>query len=480
MWNFLKQFFSKSQVGSDAKNKKNHEIMCEEGLITSTTQVNQNIPDSEYYTYHTNNKKLTELESSLLKLNSYDGYLRQKMLKKFKDYFDSDLFPHLLYRLSDYVDVNRQLAAQHILRWSQRPEFSKLCVDYFYEISMLRNRDRTDLDSFNLLLSKIAENKAYLSETLINQQGKLPRILLNFIIDYQWIDESELFELCEFSKDQHIRAYWLEHLIQHKSDDEILYKLKRSSYKDVKYRLFDFLYQKDLLTIDDLIIFWHSHFFSIMDYAYFTLRQKKFDFEDYFKTHPTEALSSYDAKIRAYQWILLKGDHDEFLSIIKQIHHPLIVNSILFSALRQKYIQISEYLSIYKNMQLRLSFSHLSKAKKYLDVQPTLDELIQYLSLITEEIGIQARLELVSGYNTWERLYWYVNQHDYITTNEDQSVFDIFVRHNLRHLKYAYGAMFFTESQKLEMQKRLPHFITLYPDVFEEQNVQKSIKPYLE
>jgi hypothetical protein len=48
MWNFLKQFFSKSQVGSDAKNKKNHEIMCEEGLITSTTQVNQNIPDSEY------------------------------------------------------------------------------------------------------------------------------------------------------------------------------------------------------------------------------------------------------------------------------------------------------------------------------------------------------------------------------------------------------------------------------------------------
>ena len=58
---------------------------------------------------------------------------------------------------------------------------------------MLQNRDRTDSDSLKLLLSEVASNRVYLSETLINKQGKLPRILLKFILQYQWIEEYSYF-----------------------------------------------------------------------------------------------------------------------------------------------------------------------------------------------------------------------------------------------------------------------------------------------
>lgn len=480
MWQFFKNFFKQSQSLPPVKIEENQQKVIVNTVTQSVVQNTQSSSDIDDYTYRFNGKELTDFENSLLKLKSYDGYTRQKMLKKLQQCFEPELFPHLLYRLSDYVEVNRHLAAEHILRWSKRPEFSKLCSDYFFEISMLQNRDRTDSDSLKLLLSEVSSNRVYLSETLINKQGKLPRILLKFILQYQWIEEYELLQFCGLAKDQHIRAFWLKQLIQHKTDEEVLYQLKQSSYRDVQYRLFDFLYQKDVLTTDDLILFWHSKFLTIMDYAYFALRSKNFNFEMYFKAHPVEQLSTFDVRIRAHQWMLLKGDLTEFYTIIEQVNQPLIVDSILSLALKQKYIEIDQYFSFYRKMGRKLHFYHLSKAKKYLSEKPSLDELIHYSSFIDDGISFHQRLELVNGSNFADQLYWYVKQHDYIETIEDQQLLGSYVRQNLQNLKYAIYGVQWTESQKIEMRNRLPDFTQLYPDIFDDQNIRVLLRPYLE
>ena len=200
----------------------------------------------------------------------------------------------------------------------------------------------------------------------------------------------------------------------------------------------------------------------------------------YFKAHPVEQLSTFEVRIRAHQWMLLKGDLTEFYTIIEQVNQPLIVDSILSLALKQKYIEIDQYFSFCRKMGRKLHFYHLSKAKKYLSEKPSLDELIHYSSFIDDGISFHQRLELVNGSNFADQLYWYVKQHDYIETIEDQQLLGSYVRQNLQNLKYAIYGVQWTESQKIEMRSRLPDFTQLYPDIFDDQNIIVLLRPYLE
>lgn len=484
MWKCLKNIF-KSTNPSPALN-----IKQSEQIITNNLSVESNIHQSymdvdnidDYsYRYLWTDKQLSDFDISILKLKSYDGYLRQEMLEKFQQNFQPALFPHVLNRLSDYVPINRKLAATHIQEWSERTEFSKLCIDHFYEIATLQKRERTEEEIFTLLLCKVKNDKAYLVETLTQQQGILSRILLEFIIKYEWIDSDELFELCRNAKDQKVRAHWLEQIIQYESNLALILILKSSSFREVQYRLFDILYKRNALNTEDLVLMWQSSFISVMDYASFALRQIDFDFERYFTENPISALSISHLRIRAYQWILLKEDIIEFFKIIEQIDQSLIVNSVLFFALKQKYIQVDQYLSFYQKSGRKLYFYQLSKARKYLQNKLSLDELDRYLLIMVtkDEVNFQQRLKLVEGYNIGDQLYWFIQQIQYIQTTQDQKFFENHLQEKLTHLKNAAYGLKWTEQQQYQMQNLLPRFILLYPQFFEDLTVKKLLKPYL-
>ena len=127
MWKCLKNIFKLTNP-SPALN-----IKQSEQIITNNLSVESNIHQSymdvdnidDYsYRYLWTDKQLSDFDISILKLKSYDGYLRQEMLEKFQQNFQPALFPHVLNRLSDYVPINRKLATTHIQEWSERTEFS--------------------------------------------------------------------------------------------------------------------------------------------------------------------------------------------------------------------------------------------------------------------------------------------------------------------------------------------------------------------
>ncbi|MFC2994548.1 hypothetical protein ACFODO_04520 [Acinetobacter sichuanensis] len=220
-----------TSVKNDAKSEIKHEL---------EEEMSENHEDNYLYGFAQN--KLSDFEIKLYKLRSYDGFTRQRMLEHLKHCFDAELFPHLLERLSDYVEINRQLAAQHVLKWREHAEFSQLCIHHFLLIATLQNRDRTEPEAFKLLLSEVSKQTHFFSEIFSKQQGVLPRTLLKFILQYQWVDKEKLFELCRLAKDQQVRKYWLDEIIQNQTEAELLQELKQSKLKDVQYQLFDHLY----------------------------------------------------------------------------------------------------------------------------------------------------------------------------------------------------------------------------------------------
>ena len=124
-----------------------------------------------------------------------------------------------------------------------------------------------------------------MQHTVSSEQGQLPRVLLNYIVEHQWIEQEQLLELSKVAKDQIVRKFWLDHITQNESDPKLLFELKHSQFRDVQYHLFEVLFQRKILNTDDIIELWHSCFLSVMDYAYFALRQQNFDFENYFNVN---------------------------------------------------------------------------------------------------------------------------------------------------------------------------------------------------
>ncbi|MCU4580096.1 hypothetical protein KTJ32_03645 [Acinetobacter gyllenbergii] len=422
------------------------------------------------------NSKQNHLDELLWQLRSYDGYTRQQTLETLQDCYEVELFPALLFRLSDYVPINQQLAAAHFRRWSKRSEFSQLCIDYFLDIAAIQQRMRVVPEIETLLLQEVANNTAYLQETLISVQGKLPRMLLLYINKYKWIERDCLIELCKAAKDQMVRKFWLDHFIQHQSNQDIRVELKAARLRDVQYHLFDVLYQRKFLTTDDLIYLWHSPFLAVMDYAYFALRQHQFDFEKYFSQHSIDSLDQQQLKKRVYQWVLYKGESSHLFEIVGKIESKQIANALVLFALKQKQInllQFLEYIQLTKQILLPYQFI---KAKIYSDTQPTLDELKQYLCLVKENLSLQQRLDLTQGYSLWDQLYWFVTQQKYIQTENDQQNFSYNLRWRLQFLSYEIYPPRWTIPQKNEMKQHLPAFTQKYPEIFEDVGVKKILE----
>ena len=162
----------------------------------------------------------------------------------------------------------------------------KLIRSYFLEIAALQKRLRVNPDVFHLLLASIRNNKLYLLENLTQKQGRLPRVILAFILEYQWLGDDELMHLCERANDQMVRKHWLGQIMQTGSEQQLASILKNSRQKDVQYTLFNALWNKNVLTVNDLIEVWHSPYLAVMDYADFVLRQNNFDFDQYFQEYP--------------------------------------------------------------------------------------------------------------------------------------------------------------------------------------------------
>lgn len=406
------------------------------------------------------------------------AYARQRTLEHLKDCYEHELFSALLFRLSDYVEINRELAAQHIQCWSQRPEFAQLCIDHFLQIAAVQQRVRTVSEIENLLLNTVAENKDYLQRTVISEQGQLPRVLLNYIVEHQWIEQEQLLELSKVAKDQIVRKFWLDHITQNESDPKLLFELKHSQFRDVQYHLFEVLFQRKILNTDDIIELWHSRFLSVMDYAYFALRRQNFNFTNYFNQHPIELLNPQQAKIRAYQWVLFKGEQSQFFEIIKKIEVISIANALVLFALKQNFIQLYQYLDYFTLTQQKLLPHQFFKAKAYSTTQPTLDELEQYLQLTTADISFEQRLNLTQNYDLWDQVYWFVTQQKYVQTEEEQQNFDDQVKYRLQFLHYRIYSPRWTVVQKDEMKQHLPIFAQKYPEIFNEMDIKKMLDKY--
>ena len=470
MFKFLKKIFCSSEPYINTA-----EILAERQAFEQTHISNIPQPEPEIADIPFIRKSLDEL---IWLLRDYDGYARQRTLEHLKDCYEQELFPALLFRLSDYIEINRELAAQHFQRWSQRPEFTQLCIDHFLQIAAVQQRVRTVPEIENLLLNTVAKNKDYLQHTVSSEQGQLPRVLLTYIVEHQWIEQEQLLELSKVAKDQIVRKFWLDHIIQNESAQKLLFELKYSQFRDVQYHLFDVLYQRKILNTDDILDLWHSRFLSVMDYAYFALRQQNFDFENYFNHHPIKLLSSQQAKIRAYQWVLFKGEQAQFFEIIEKIEIISIANALVLFALKQNFIQLYQYLDYFTLTQQKLLSHQFFKAKAYSTTQPTLDELEQYLQLTTADISFEHRLNLTQNYDLWDQVYWFVTQQKYVQTEEEQQNFDDQVKYRLQFLHYRIYPPRWTVVQKDEMKQHLPIFAQKYPEIFNEMDIKKMLDKY--
>ena len=467
MLKFLKKIFCLSEPYINTAKILAERQAFEQTRISHIPQPEPEIADIPFI-----RKSFNELLQSL---RYYDGYARQRTLEDLKGCYEQELFPALLFRLSDYVPINQKLAAEHLQCWSERPEFNQLCIDHFLQIAAVQQRVRTVPEIENLLLNTVAENKDYLQRTVISEQGQLPRVLLNYIVEHQWIEQEQLLELSKVAKDQIVRKFWLDHITQNESDPKLLFELKHSQFRDVQYHLFEVLFQRKILNTDDIIELWHSRFLSVMDYAYFALRQQNFDFENYFNKHPITLLSSQQAKIRAYQWVLFKGEQAQFFEIIEKIEIKTIANALVLFALKQKFIQFHQYLDYFALTQQKLLPHNFIKAKVYSDTQPTLDELKQYLSLVKDNLSLLQRLDLTQGYSLWDQLYWFVTQQEYIQTEKDRQDFYYHLRCRLQFLSYEIYPPRWTVIQKDQMKQQLPVFIKQYSEIFEDVGVKKIL-----
>ena len=113
------------------------------------------------------------------RLLAWNGHHRQDALEQLADCYETVLFPMLLKRLSDYVPINREMSAQHLVRWSERTDFSDLCVQYFEDVVAIQKRIRIVDAVEDLLLRKTSENLIAIENVFLKQQGKRPRLFLD-------------------------------------------------------------------------------------------------------------------------------------------------------------------------------------------------------------------------------------------------------------------------------------------------------------
>ena len=394
-----------------------------------------------------------DLQILISNLTNYSGYIRQKTLEQLKGCFDDVLFPHIVLRLSDYVPVNREIAAKHLLVWGQEDNFSKLCVDYFLDVFAAGKRIRVVPEIEQLIFNKLKENTEYFEMKLMGSQGPVPRALLQYAIQTKLISKEELVAISSQAKDQQVRDFWLSHLFAEQRIGELRNILKQNTYKDVQYKTLMFLSKNHLLNKEDLILGWNNQFLSIMDFAYFELKMLNFDFDHYFKQYPVDIYNSKGLKIRALQMILLKVDKIVFFEVLKKIEQSATQYFILNIALKLNYLDLDQYFDFVEKHNMVLPTFFYNKMNGLIGRVASLDEIMHCIQL-SEAIEFDQLIRRETRFGFWDQLYWFF----YLDTkNKDKTNFYLSLEELLKLSKYQKHSPVWSSERAQLIAQKLEH-----------------------
>lgn len=374
---------------------------------------------------------MNEFERLKFYLTDRDGYVRHQGLIDLKNCFEPEVFPSLLRCLSDYVEINRKIAAYNLQIWSEQESFARLCIEYFDDVVAIQHRTRRMYDIEKVIFEKVLSNLAYLKHVMLDQQGRLPRLILQVIQQRQWMTESELEQQCKYAKDPNIRAYWLQRVLLRNQEQELKYEFTESVFKDVQLQLMYALQAKKILDLDQLLLAWQSNYKSVMDYAYFLLRQKAFNFDLYFSQNPISDLDIKQQKIRAGQWLLMKWDKMEFLKLLSLMSNTKLRDSCLILALKKTYIDISDVtqLDVLKHLSFDFELKYIEHMLKACQQRVTTDELSSLLQRVKPQPSLNDMLGFLNYLGYWDSLYWIIclmDDYPESKTQENSHVYHLF------------------------------------------------------
>lgn len=396
------------------------------------------------------------------KLYSYDGYVRENTLKQLKNCFEPELFPHLLRKLGDYVDINRQLAYTHLKNWSNRADFAKVCLTYFVEIQIVQKRERTIQGVEQLLFNAIDQNLTELKSIILNHPSQISRALYQYIKDHQKLSEEECIQLAQHTKDQLIRRDWINYVLQQEIE-YIKYQFYTSKYVDVKKEIIYFLVEKNELDESILIEAFNLPHLCIVDSATFALKKRNFNFHVYFGRFPLTKLTPHQLRLRAYQIVFLGWDISEFFHVVSKIHHKKMIFPILAKAYKLKYLNTQNIIHFLQQQNLRYSYSLL----KPIVSNKTIENMETIYSLCDEKIKIETCLEIYNDLSFWEKLRWLCKIYLYIETENEKQVIFFKLKNLLRLLQYQHYLPLWPVEIKQQCAKHFK-FLIKYYDLKEE------------
>lgn len=399
------------------------------------------------------------LNAMIEQLYMRDGRQREIALKTVAHCYEPELFPHLLLKLSDYVAINRKLAAQHLLLWSERPEISYLCIDYFLDLIAIRERIRLADHIEDILFDKTNNHLEYVRQIIEGRQGKLARALFEAAKKYNWFKQQELLDISKIAKDQVIRKYWIAHLLL--QDREFLFAtLHSTTSRDIALASLQKIIEKNWHTMFILQSGFESRYHGIMDYAYYYLKKENFDFKYYFETNNFNDLSPQKLKIRLLQLILLKWDKNYFIQILRSLEQPLMIFSLIYRAIKVKYLTLNESIIILQNHKLYFPVYLLLKLK---DSNISIDDFEDLLSLSSESISFQERIQFTENFLLWESLDWLTRQWDLANSIDEERLLIPWISNLLIQIQYQYySPVIWNELQKANIYAKTYAFIVKF------------------
>jgi len=385
-----------------------------------------------------------ELQVKINQLYLWDGYLREAALRQLSGCFEPSLFPHLLRRLSDYVQINRQLAACHLLMWAARPDCADLCIIYFLDIDAIKRRIRIVGEVEDVLMDKIHQNLDKVKLILLSKQGKLSRALFSYVQSKQLINESELLDISKNANDQWIRRYWINFALK-QDVDFLKSEFRQSKYVDVKKALLNRLLDLDALDNEILMFALNSKYLPIVDFAIFVLKSRNFDFNNYFIQFQNNRFENGSVKKCLLQMLILEWNKEDFYLYIDRLNDKSILFMILYKALKVNYISLDEVVNLFYRKQLMLPFYLLQKIAKLSTEFKVVDEL--YL-LTTTPISFLQRLELYENLSFWDKVEWLILIEKYCQTDEEKGVLEELVKIIMNLAKYQYYSPLWKKEDK--------------------------------
>ncbi|MBF7693654.1 hypothetical protein [Acinetobacter pollinis] len=387
-----------------------------------------------------------DIELAINTLYSYSGYEREASLRRLQGCFEEKLFSHLLIRLSDYVPINQQLAAEHLLLWCEKDNGSNLCIQYFLDIYAIQYRVRAVKEVSDALKYKISEKMDEVKLIIKTQQGALSRTLFDYILEKSLIDNAELLYLSENASDYYIRKYWISSLLSSTNNVPLLEKsFKQAKYVDVQKAIVHHMYDLGELSINFLIDILNSRYFTIIEFAIFVLKNRNFDFNKYFSEEFEKNLSQKSIKNHLLKIIILNLDKREFYLYFRKLSNKQIITSVLYRALKVKYLSLSEIVSLVHDKKIGIPWSLI---KKIFKIDCDLIYIDELSSVSTSKIDLNNRLEIYYDLSFWGRIEWLTLIWKYCNTKDDYVILKNYVIDLLEVVKYEYYPPFWTKEKK--------------------------------